>query len=189
VTTTCLDTHYCSLGNRGDGPCWLPLYLYSNTIDIKLRPECLPLASVSRHKGEEDNNNMTTRCCCCGQTAVQRSRLDHYLSSFSPLEDKIKHEPIIQCTNPKCIIQCTNPKCNGVQYFSCAMLFMDRVSEKVPRQVANIHPWVVALRHYHENQDDCVHLPDVIEVPCCISCSLSITIPEGMKPSLVPFTN
>ena len=63
---------------------------------------------------------------------------------------------------------------------------MDRVSEKVPRHVANIHPWVVALRHYHENQDDCVHLPDVIEVPCCISCSLSITIPEGMKPSLSP---
>ena len=132
---------------------------------------------MSRHKGEEDNNNMTMRCCCCGPTAVQRSRLDHYLSSSSSIKDKIKHEPIIQCTNPKC---------NGVQYFSCAMLFMDRVSEKVPRHVANIHPWVVALRHYHENQDDCVHLPDVIEVPCCISCSLSITIPEGMKPSLSP---
>ena len=132
---------------------------------------------MSRHKGEEDNNNMTTRCCCCGPTAVQRSRLDHYLSSSSSIKDKIKHEPIIQCTNPKC---------NGIQNFSCAMLFMDRVSEKVPRHVANIHPWVVALRHYHENQDDCVHLPDVIEVPCCISCSLSITIPEGMKPSLSP---
>jgi hypothetical protein len=65
---------------------------------------------------------------------------------------------------------------------------MDRVIEKVPTQVANVHPWVNALRHYYDtrNEQSCDHLPHIIEVPCCISCSLSITIPDGMKPSLLP---
>jgi hypothetical protein len=61
------------------------------------------------------------------------------------------------------------------------MLFMDRVIEKVPHHVANIHPWVLALQQYYDNQKQneqcCNQMPNVIEVPCCISCSLSITIP------------
>jgi len=42
----CRDTHYCSLENRGDGPCWLPLYLYSKTIDITIAARVLPLANL-----------------------------------------------------------------------------------------------------------------------------------------------
>ena len=115
------------------------------------------------------------RCCCCGPNAVQKSRLDRYLSSIEDCEIQHEHERIIQCTNPKC---------NGIQYFSCAMLFMDRVKQKVPHYVANTHPWVIALQPYYDNQSD--HVPKVIEVPCCISCSLSIVIPDGMNPSLLP---
>ena len=61
---------------------------------------------------------------------------------------------------------------------------MDRVIQKVLCYVANTHPWVIALQPYYDNQSD--HVPKVIEVPCCISCSLSIVIPDGMNPSLLP---
>ena len=44
----CVGTHiaYCSLENRGDGPCGPPLYLYSRTIDITFAASVLPLASL-----------------------------------------------------------------------------------------------------------------------------------------------
>ena len=64
---------------------------------------------------------------------------------------------------------------------------MDRVLEKVPHYVSNILPWVRALRdYYNRNKQGCDQLPNVIEVPCCISCSLSITIPDGMCTVLQP---
>ena len=125
---------------------------------------------------------MTTRCCCCGPTAVQRRCLNGYLSFIN--DSKIKDR---EHEHHERIIQCTNPKCNRVQYFSCAMLFMDRVLEKVPHYVSNILPWVRALRdYYNRNKQGCDQLPSVIEVPCCISCSLSITIPDGMCTVLQP---
>jgi len=166
----CISTQHSSLGDRGDGPCRPPF-----SINIIIADRGLPLAQVLCVDTRETIVNMSRRCCCCGPNAVQKSRLDRYLSS-SIKDCRIQHERIIQCTNPKC---------NGIQYFSCAMLFMDRVIQKVPRYVANTHPWVLALQQYYENQS-CDYMPNVIEVPCCISCSLSIVIPEGMKPSLLP---
>ena len=83
------------------------------------------------------------------------------------------------------MVLCCN--CLGQQNFECAMDFMDRVLDKVPACVIEEHPWVSALRPLYDNHLKGILPPSHdIKVQCCIACSLSITIPEGVSSSLRP---
>ena len=68
--------------------------------------------------------------------------------------------------------------CNG---------FMDRVIKMVPACVIEEHPWVGRMCPFYYNRSLGIEAPSHdIEVPCCIACSLSFTIPEGICNSLLP---
>lgn len=122
---------------------------------------------------------MSRRCLCCGPVAAQASRIDKYWLSSAKT-------PGFLANNDSCaMVLCCN--CLGKQNFECAMDFMDRVIDRVPACVIEEHPWVSALRPLYNNHTQGILAPSHdIEVQCCIACSLSITIPEGVRSSLLP---
>ena len=122
---------------------------------------------------------MSRRCLCCGPIAAQASRIDKYWLSSEKTPGVLAHN------DRHTMVLCCN--CLGQQNFECAMDFMDRVLDKVPACVIKEHPWVLALRPLYNNHTKGILPPSHdIEVQCCIACSLSITIPEGVRSSLLP---
>jgi hypothetical protein len=127
---------------------------------------------------------MSRRCICCGPVAAQASRIDKYWlsSTKTPIE---YHDSVMARRDRYTMVVCCN--CQGQQNFECAMDFMNRVIEMVPPCVIEEHPWVGCMRPFYNNRSKGIEAPrHDIEVPCCIACSLSFTIPEGICNSLLP---
>ena len=127
---------------------------------------------------------MSRRCICCGPVAAQASRIDKYWlsSTKTPIE---YHDSVMARRDRYTMVVCCN--CQGQQNFECAMDFMNRVIEMVPPCVIEEHPWVGCMRPFYNNRSKGIEAPrHDIEVPCCIACSLSFTIPEGIRNSLLP---
>jgi hypothetical protein len=126
------------------------------------------------------------RCCCCGPVAAQASRINKYWRSINLFPDQYHDLALADHGHP--MVLCGNFKCNRQpQSFKCAMLFMERLIAKVPHCAVVEHPWVLAMRPYYERHKQGAPPPnDHVEVPCCICCSLSVTIPDGMRTTLRP---
>ena len=126
------------------------------------------------------------RCCCCGPVAAQASRINKYWRSIDLTPDQYHDHVLADNGHP--MVLCGNFKCNRQpQSFKCAMRFMERLIAKVPHCAVVEHPWVLAMRPYYECHKQGAPPPhDHVEVPCCICCSLSVTIPDGVRTTLRP---
>lgn len=104
-------------------------------------------------------------CDCCGPNVAQ-ARLDRRVEPSVPVDELM--------------VVCVNPRCRRAQRFDCAMSFCDRAFSEIPKYIQRSDPWLREMMPFYLRRE---RPEGNINIPNCISCCLSATIPEGIKPS------
>ena len=113
-----------------------------------------------------------TVCDCCGPNAAQArlARGAATTATSGPVDELM--------------VVCMNSRCRRTQRFACAMDFCGRAYHGIPKHLHKSDPWLKEMMPYYRRHCRTRAQPEGnINIPNCIRCCLSATIPDGVKPS------
>ena len=107
-----------------------------------------------------------TVCDCCGPNAAQArlARGAATTATSGPVDELM--------------VVCMNSRCRRTQLFACAMDFCGRAYHDIPKHLHKSDPWLKEMMPYYRRHCRTRAQPEGnINIPNCIRCCLSATIP------------